>query len=552
MRKRATIAALVTTTMALALVGWLGAGGSAAPTPARPTKQELAKKLLETKGVQLTPAARAFVARLASGNTRAAEPEGAEARAKTGAATTAEGPAARVAGSGLRNVRVNDPDRDRHQQDQTTQSETSIAVAGRNVAVGYNDSQQSLLFTTQGSSLSGYSYSRDGGRTFTDGGPLPNRPGYVNFGDPWLTSDRAGRMYYATLAGTPNYNLGVSVARSTNGGRSWSDPVQVSPGDPPVELYIGDKPAMTAGRDPDRPGRDVLYVAWDDLVFGFDDILSGLPVTRSTDGGRTWTVAYAARHSLLQGCSFTQYLGAQPIVDPASGTLYVAAERFQVDDPQCQGAELVTSQVIFKSTDGGQTFGPAVKIADIAPAGTAETAAGPAILLGPGKAMRTAEFPVLAFHRNALYVAWNEGRGDHSHLRLASSTNQGASWSLRWLTGGDADEAQPALSGDREGLHVLFYSIAPTRPNRLIDVAVLDSADGSTFKLRRVTNRSFPGVLNIQQFDPLIAPYYMGDYIANVSDGSRQYFAWGDNRDRVRNWLYPNGRHDPNVYFARR
>jgi hypothetical protein len=307
----------------------------------------------------------------------------------------------------------------------------------------------------------------------------------VNLGDPWMTSDRAGRMYYATLAATPNFNLGVSVARST-------------------------------------------------------------------DGGRTWTVAYAARHSLAEGCSVTQYLGAQPIVDPANGTLYVAAERFQVDDPQCQGAELVTSEVIFKSTDGGRTFGPAVKIADITPAGTAETAAGPAILLGPGKAMRTAEFPVLAFHRNTLYVAWNEARGGHSHLRLASSSNAGASWSLRWLTGGNADEAQPALSGDREGLHVLYYSIAPTRPNRLIDVAVLDSRDGSTFRARRVTNRSFPGVLNIQQFDPLIAPYYMGDYLANVSDGGRRFFAWGDNRDRVRNWLYPNGRHDPNVYFARR
>ena len=44
----------------------------------------------------------------------------------------------------------------------------------------------------------------------------------------------------------------------------------------------------------------------------------------------------------------------------------------------------------------------------------------------------------------------------------------------------------------------------------------------------------------------------MGDYIANVGDGHRQYFAWGDNRDRVPNWLYPNGRHDPNVDFARR
>jgi hypothetical protein len=133
-------------------------------------------------------------------------------------------------GRGLRNVRVNDPARDRRQQDQTTQSETTIAVAGGNVAVGYNDSQQSLLFTTQGASLSGYSWSRDGGRTFHDGGALPNRPGYVNFGDPWLTSDRAGRMFYATLAATPNFNLGVSVARSTNGGRSWSPPLQVSPG----------------------------------------------------------------------------------------------------------------------------------------------------------------------------------------------------------------------------------------------------------------------------------------------------------------------------------
>ncbi len=55
MRKRATIAALAATTMALALVGWLGAGGSAAPEPARPSKQELAKRLLETKGLRLTP-----------------------------------------------------------------------------------------------------------------------------------------------------------------------------------------------------------------------------------------------------------------------------------------------------------------------------------------------------------------------------------------------------------------------------------------------------------------------------------------------------------------
>ena len=50
---------------------------------------------------------------------------------------------------------------------------------------------------------------------------------------------------------------------------------------------------------------------------------------------------------------------------------------------------------------------------------------------------------------------------------------------------------------------------------------MLDSRDCARFRLRRVTNHPFPGVLNVKQFDPLIIPFYMGDYIANVSDGWR-------------------------------
>ncbi len=69
--------------------------------------------------------------------------------------------------------------------------------------------------------------------------------------------------------------------------------------------------------------------------------------------------------------------------------------------------------------------------------------------------------------------------------------------------------------------------------------------------MTRVTSQSFPGVYNAPQFDPIIATAYMGDYIANVSDGSHQYFAWGDNRDVVTNFLWPQGRHDPDVFFAR-
>jgi hypothetical protein len=56
-------------------------------------------------------------------------------------------------------VRVNDPTRDRQFIDQTTQSETTIAVHGSSVAVGSNDSQKTLLFLTAASDLTGSSFS---------------------------------------------------------------------------------------------------------------------------------------------------------------------------------------------------------------------------------------------------------------------------------------------------------------------------------------------------------------------------------------------------------
>ena len=42
----------------------------------------------------------------------------------------------------------------------------------------------------------------------------------------------------------------------------------------------------------------------------------------------------------------------------------------------------------------------------------------------------------------------------------------------------------------------------------------------------------------------------MGDYIAVASDGTRRYFAWGDNRDVITTPLWPQGRNDPDIYAA--
>ena len=242
-----------------------------------------------------------------------------------------------VAASGLPNVRVNNPAEDSHSVDQTTQSETTIGVHGSNIVVGFNDSQQTLLALTAASNLSGYAYSTDGGSTFTDGGSLPNAPAFNNFGDPWLGSDRSGNFYYSNLMidGTTG-NLDIGVAKSTDGGKTFSPPTVVSPSND--VFYFGDKDALAVGPDPATPTNDDIYVAWDDQFADQNfNFFTGLPVARSTDGGKTWHVTYADKVLAdTSGCSFTQYIGATPAVAP-SGALYVAAEKISVDDPDCIG-----------------------------------------------------------------------------------------------------------------------------------------------------------------------------------------------------------------------
>jgi hypothetical protein len=553
---RTTLARLSTLLVAALLISLaFGAGlSSGAPGGKKLTREEIATKLLaRQKGRLFSTNARLALQAIAHGGAHEPEDADADRQLAIGKVKKATGGVAAAAAGGLSNVRVNDPAADSHQVDQTTQSETTIAVAGNNVVVGFNDSQQTLQpFVVASANLTGYAYSSDGGASFTDGGTLPLTPEFINFGDPWLATDRAGSFYYSQLQFDYfNFNLDIGVAKSTNGGRTWSSPQAITR--PPFEIfYIGDKEAMAIGRDPRQATRDNIYVAWDDFYFDFQTctdascpFLIGLPVARSTDGGATWDVTYADRFAsdINTGCSFQQYIGVNPIVNPRNGDLFVSGERISVDDPNCEGGTLRFDISIFRSTDGGQTFGPRVKIADV-------TSSFPEgyLKLADSQYIRNLEFPTSAFLGNALYVAWNDGASGNSHVRLAKSTSNGASWNLSWATQGTNDEFQPALSSDDAGLHLLYYQ---RNNDNTLDTIVGNSANGSSFVARRVSTRSFPGVSTFPQFDPIIAFAYMGDYIANVSDGTHQYFAWGDNRDRVTNFLWPDGRNDPNVYFAR-
>src|SRR5438034_912668 len=541
-------------TIAMVVIAAGAIAGSAASPKTPPSKQEIAKRILATPaGKTLTPTARIALEAIARGDHKATP----DSNGITAPATVRPARGAKPSGGPLPNVRVNDPSKDSNQVDQTTQSETSIAVSGSNVAVGYNDSQRTLLVLTAASNLSGVSSSTDGGQTFTDGGTIPNAPGKNNFGDPWLASDSSGTMYYSNLIlDVSSFSLLVGVAKSTDGGKTWSQATPIPP-PPGSELgYSADKDAMVAA------GAGNLYDTWDDFTATFDPNtgafteFSGLPVAHSTDGGSSWSIAYADKTVLFTfdpnkppDCSFHQYIGAMPLV-AADGTVYEAALKFGVDDPNCTfTAPFMEEEWIFASHDGGQTFPQKVKIADVSPSTGVFFGA---FQLGPAQFIRNLELPTLAAKDGNLYAAWNDGASGHSHVVLATSRDGGSTWKTSQVTSADNDQAQPALSADGGGLHLLYYEIVPVGDGTSqVDTLVSNSRNGSSWTTRRVTSQSFPGVYTLPQFDPIIAFTYMGDYIANVSDGTHQYFAWGDNRDVVTNFLWPQGRHDPDVFFAR-
>jgi hypothetical protein len=271
-----------------------------------------------------------------------------------------------------------------------------------------------------------------------------------------------------------------------------------------------------------------------------------MPVAHSTDGGQTWTITYATQFTFGSGCSFQQEIGAQPFV--LGGTVYVAAEQFKVVDPDCNGGTQSLNEVVFVSKDSGATWtqGASIPI-------TPSTQIG-AFVLAPSQYMRNIEFPTLAAFKGNVYMAWNDG-GDgsgHSHIRLAQLDSSGnVVGNTSWITSGTNDEAQPSLAGD-SSLHMTYYQISTdANGNGQLDVFIANSTNGNSWKTQRVTSQSFPGVYTVPNFDPLIAFAYMGDYIASVSDGQHVYMAWGDNRDTVTDFMWPRGRHDPDVFFAK-
>lgn len=117
--------------------------------------------------------------------------------------------------------------------------------------------------------------------TFThcEGGNAGNNGDFERASDPWVSFSPSGVAYFSALTFNMSYNSasGVEVSKSTDGGKTWSKPVQLI-----LTPNLSDKDSVTA----DPTNSSYAYVVWDLAGTGGQIYFS-----RTTDGGNTWSAA---------------------------------------------------------------------------------------------------------------------------------------------------------------------------------------------------------------------------------------------------------------------
>lgn len=231
-------------------------------------------------------------------------------------------------------------------------SETAVATDpnGKFIVEGWNDAD-GFIDSTQ--TLSGFGFSVDGGRTFTDGGSIPfgtfgGQP-VVALGDPWLALLDAGdgSFLYASLGLRPDLNteVGLTVHRGRfrNNALTWNAPTIIPA---PAANDFLDKEALAV--DPSSNNGKAVYVSTTNFL-GVGG--SQIELYRSFDGGVTFTGPTVVKTPDSAGQQ-----GSQVAVGP-KGEVFVVWER---------GRFTPTPQILFRaSTDRGATFGPFRTVANI-------------------------------------------------------------------------------------------------------------------------------------------------------------------------------------------
>lgn len=294
-----------------------------------------------------------------------------------------------------------------------------------------------------------FALSTDGGRHWQEG-LLPNLTvasggAFDRASDPWVAFGPAHRVYCSGLAFDDSDPLGgILVSASSDGGATWASPVQVHA---QSSTAIDDKDAIAVDTNPHSPFFGRVYVGWD--ISPNDPAQSQtLVMAHSADGGAT----YGAPATIFdQGGN----IGVIPLVGPGG---IVHAIWLHYAGPDLTSGTIESST----STDGGDTWSPPAKVADVfaAPVPSSRTADGlPSAALDPAT--------------GSVYVAWQDQRftPGTDQILLTVSPNGTSGWSSpRRISDGPANAANftPAVAINSLGqVGVAYYSFRNSPPGAL-------------------------------------------------------------------------------------
>src|SRR5215510_9320932 len=310
------------------------------------------------------------------------------------------------------------------------QNEPSIAVHPANaqlIAVGMND-VRTLAISDDG--WQGLAVSTDGGRSFDFEALVPGFPGDASpdglaspvrgnqaASDPWLSFDNFDHLFFAFIAfqrtppGQPEFDrkdtnaIAVAKYATDPSGVQYLKTVVIERG----TVGLGkqeDKEALAADNSLTSPFNGNVYVCWARFTGGQDH----LKVARSIDHGESYSIADLGPVSGMQGCN----LATGP-----TGDVFVSWRTFDNNaknsNPQDSGI------FVARSTDGGATFGSAVRVATFVDFRQAQSRATPSF--------RTFSDTFLAADDNGVYVAWQQKNPiSGADVVVSRSKTDGVTW----------------------------------------------------------------------------------------------------------------------------
>jgi hypothetical protein len=350
---------------------------------------------------------------------------------------------------------------------------------------------QTGRFSDGGSDNISWATSNDNGTTWSSG-QLPSTTVYASPPGPWdrisdpsVAYDPQDNVWMITgLAITGTTGKAVLVSRSTDGGHTWGAPVTVSQGGG-SSFY--DKEWITCDTTATSAFYGNCYVEWDDAFAG-----NKLLMSRSTDGGLTWTPSTVPSASVI---------GGQPVVQP-NGTVVmpIAANGLQS----------------FVSTNGGANYTGPFTISTIQTHG--------ATGMRDGEGLPSAEVD----GGGTVYVAWVDCRfrsGCSADDVVFSTSTNGTTWTAVaripavpttspiefFLAGIGVDHA---TQGATAHVGVVFYALATNNCNSTtckILAGYTSSTDGGATWSPIV--KMFGPIR--QTWLPSAGGYFLGDYISN-------------------------------------